>query len=123
MPIILHITTQAEWDAACAAGSYRPTSLAHEGFIHCSTPAQAVDTANKYFRGRADLILLCIDESRVAGALRYEPPAAIGGVPDPRAGDLFPHIYGALDPRAVIRTIAFPIDRDGRFALPPDAVS
>jgi uncharacterized protein (DUF952 family) len=119
--MILHITTRADWDAARATGSYRPVSLEREGFIHCSTSAQAVDSANKYFHGRADLILLCIDESRVEGELRYEPPATVGGVADPRAGELFPHIYGPLDPDVVVRTVAFPCDRDGRFALPPDA--
>ena len=121
MAIILHVTTRADWDAARATGSYHPASLEREGFIHCSTPAQAVDTANKYFPGRTDLILLCIDESRVAGEVRYEPPAAVGGAPDPRADQLFPHIYGPLDPDAVVRTVAFPCDRDGRFALPGDA--
>ena len=30
MAMILHITTRADWDAARAAGSYRPTSLAHD---------------------------------------------------------------------------------------------
>jgi uncharacterized protein (DUF952 family) len=121
MATILHITTQADWGAARAAGSYRPTSLAHEGFIHCSTPAQAVGSANKYFRGRTDLILLCIDESRVAAEVRYEPPATIGGAPDPRAGELFPHVYGPLELDAVVRIVPFPCDRDGGFALPADA--
>jgi uncharacterized protein (DUF952 family) len=120
MATILHITTRAEWDAARAAGSYRPTSLAREGFIHCSTPAQAVGSAARYFRGRTDLILLCIDESRVAGDLRYEPPAAVGGAPDPRAGERFPHLYGPLALDAVVRIVPFPCDRDGGFALPAD---
>jgi uncharacterized protein (DUF952 family) len=121
MAIVLHITTLAEWDAAHAAGSYRPASLALEGFIHCSTPAQAVGSANRYFRGRTDLVLLCIDESRVAAALRYEPPATIGGAPDPRAArtcELFPHLYGPLALDAVVRVVAFPCDRDGGFTLP-----
>jgi uncharacterized protein (DUF952 family) len=121
MATILHITTTADWDAARATGGYRPTSLAHEGFIHCSTPAQAVASADKYFRGRTDLILLCIDEARVAAELRYEPPAPIGGAPDPRAGELFPHIYGPLALDAVIRVVPFPCARDGSFALPADA--
>lgn len=122
MATILHITTWADWDAARAAGSYRPTSLEHEGFIHCSTLAQTVGSANKYFRGRTDLILLCIDESRIATKLRYEPPAMIGAVPDSRAGELFPHIYGPLELDAVTRVVPFPSDRNGDFALPADAL-
>ena len=122
MAIILHITTWTDWDAARAAGSYRPASLESEGFIHCSMPAQVVGSANKYFHGRPDLLLLCIDESRVVAELRYEPPATSGGVSDSCAGELFPHVYGPLALDAVIRVVPFPCDRDGNFALPPDAV-
>jgi uncharacterized protein (DUF952 family) len=123
MAIILHITTRADWDAARAAGSYRPASLAAEGFIHCSTPAQAVATADRYFRGCTDLILLCIDEARVAAGVRYEPPSPpsmTGRAPDPRAGERFPHIHGPLEPGAVIRVVPFPCRSDGSFELPAD---
>lgn len=118
MATILHITTRAEWDAARAAGSYRSASLEREGFIHCSTPAQAANTANRYFRGRTDLVVLCIDESRVLAEVRYEPPATASGVPAPRAGELFPHIYGPLEPDAVVRVVPFPCEPDGSFTLP-----
>ena len=121
MPILLHIVSRADWDAACAAGVYRPASLESEGFIHCSTAAQVVGSADRYFRGRGDLVLLCIDESRVAGALRYEPPAVIDGAPDRRTGELFPHLHGPLALDAVIRVVPFPCREDGSFALPPDA--
>ena len=118
MATILHITTQTDWNAARAAGSYRPASLEHEGFIHCSTEAQVIGSANRYFHGRTDLVLLCIDAERVAGALRYEPPAVIGGVPDARSGERFPHLYGPLALDAVIRVLPLPCDRDGNFVLP-----
>jgi uncharacterized protein (DUF952 family) len=118
MAIILHITTRADWDAARATGSYAPASLETEGFIHCSTPAQAVGSANKFFHGRTDLVLLCIDEARVSAELYYEPPATVAGAPDPRAGELFPHIYGPLELDAVVRVVPFPCDRDGGFTLP-----
>ncbi len=120
MPIVLHIATRADWEAACATGSYRPGSLESEGFIHCSTAAQVVGSADRYFRGRGDLILLCIDESCIAGELRYEPPAVIGGAPDRRTGELFPHLYGPLAVAAVVRVVPFPCREDGSFALPPD---
>jgi uncharacterized protein (DUF952 family) len=71
---VLHITTDAGWRAAVAAGSYRPASHDREGFIHCSTYDQAAATATKYFAGHTDLVLLCIDEARVAAPIRYEPP-------------------------------------------------
>jgi uncharacterized protein (DUF952 family) len=125
MATILHITTQAEWDAAIAAGSYRPASLEDEGFIHCSTPAQAAGTANRYFRGRTDLVLLCIDPTRVTSEVRHEPPRVSGGAQDLRvhegSTERFPHIYGPLDLDAVVRVVPFPCDRDGGFALPAGA--
>ena len=111
--MILHIATRADWDAACAAGRYRPTSVDREGFIHCSTSTQVVGTADRYFRGRNDLVLLCIDEARVAGDLRYEPPAVISGSADRRAGELFPHLYGGLDCRLVASARAIPLGDDG----------
>jgi uncharacterized protein (DUF952 family) len=121
VPIVLHIATRADWEAGCAAGSYRPASLDREGFIHCSTAAQVVGSADRYFRGRSDLVLLCIDESRVAGALRYEPPQVIGSAPDRRTGELFPHLHGPLLLDAVIRVVPFPCRDDGSFVLPAEA--
>jgi len=121
MAFVLHITTDAEWRASVAAGSHRPASLEREGFIHCSTYDQAAGTATKYFAGRTDLVLLCIDEARVAAPIRYEPPASAAppGVDrDPRADQRFPHLYGPLAPEAVVRVIAFPPGPDGRFRVP-----
>jgi uncharacterized protein (DUF952 family) len=120
MAIILHITTRADWEAAHAAGRYQPASLAHEGFIHCSTPAQTVGTANRWFRGCTDLVLLCIDESRVAVPVRYEAPAPVVGTPDARADERFPHLYGPLALDAVVQVVPFSCDRDGGFTLPAD---
>ncbi|HET9620293.1 MAG TPA: DUF952 domain-containing protein [Kofleriaceae bacterium] len=114
MATLLHITTQAEWDAARAAGSYRPASLAREGFIHASTAAQVVATANAFFRGRGDLVLLCIDPAKVDAEIRYEhPPAG-----DPRAAETFPHIFGPLPPGAVVAVLPLPYDAARGFVLP-----
>lgn len=111
MAILLHITTSAEWAAALVAGSYHPASLTAEGFIHCSTYAQAPATAARYFRGREDLVLLCIDEARLTVPLRYEAPP---GRPD----EHYPHLYGPLAPSAVIAVVKFPPGPDGLFRLP-----
>jgi uncharacterized protein (DUF952 family) len=121
MAVVLHITTDAEWRAAVAGGSYRPASLDREGFIHCSTYDQAAATATEYFAGRTDLVLLCIDEARAAAPIRYEPPApaSSGVAPAPRADQRFPHLYGPLAPEAVVRVVAFPPGPDGSFRLPP----
>jgi uncharacterized protein (DUF952 family) len=58
--MIFHILRRSEWRSALQQGSYRPASLDAEGFIHCSTIDQSIDTANLLFRGASDLLLLRI---------------------------------------------------------------
>ena len=43
---IFHITTREAWRQAVAVGRYTAPSLDKEGFIHCSTHEQVVETAN-----------------------------------------------------------------------------
>src|SRR5262249_43184299 len=105
---ILHITTPAAWAEAQRAGAYRADSLASEGFIHCSTPAQVAATANRLYPGRRDLVLLRIDPRKVAPEIRYDTAAN---------GERFPHIYGPLNLGAVVGIIPFPPEVDGTFRL------
>jgi uncharacterized protein (DUF952 family) len=116
--MILHIATQAQWEEAEAAGTYRPPSLASEGFIHCSTLQQVVGSANRYFAGCDELCLLCIDEAEVAELLRYEPPSPRPDGADHRAAERFPHLYGPLPLGAVRAVLRWPRGADGMFALP-----
>ncbi len=60
---------------------------AEDGFIHFSAAHQAVETAAKHFAGQDDLVLLEISAATLGPALKWEPS---------RGGDLFPHLYGAL---------------------------
>ncbi len=113
--MIFHLLGREEWAAARAAGCYAPASLDRDGFIHCSTRAQLAATANAWFRGRRDLVALCIDEARLAVPLRQEAPRAPG---DARAAERFPHLYGPLAPEAVIEVVEFPCGIDGAFELP-----
>ncbi len=114
MAAIVHITTRAEWENARRRGVYEAPSLHSEGFIHCSTIPQVIDTANAYFRGAEGLVLLWIDEAATSADIRYEPPA--GGAA--RADERFPHLYGPLNLDAVIEVVDLPSDTDGSFQLP-----
>lgn len=105
---ILHITTQAEWQAALEAGSYAPASLEAEGFIHCSRPEQVARVANVFYAGQPDLLLLHIDPERLAAELRWEAAD----------GDEFPHIYGRLNLEAVTGVEDFLPDEAGEFHFP-----
>ena len=95
--------------SARSAG-YRAPSLDSEGFIHLSTRAQFVDTANRYYRGRTDLVLLEVDPAALpAGSLVYE--ASTNDL-------LFPHLYAALPVDAIIGVHTFQPADDGSFAAP-----
>jgi uncharacterized protein (DUF952 family) len=110
--ILLHITTQTLWNMAQGLGRYSAPSLASEGFIHCSTPAQVVATAERFYAGQHGLILLVIDLERIQAEVKYE-----AGTDKP--GELFPHIYGTLNLDAVTRVVDFASDSAGNWVLPP----
>lgn len=109
MSLILHITDRVSWQQAEQLGVYQADSLRSEGFIHCSTPAQVVQTANRYFRGQSGLVLLCIDSDRAQAEIRYEGVAG---------GEQFPHLYGPLNLDAVLQVLDFEPGLEGLFELP-----
>jgi uncharacterized protein (DUF952 family) len=108
--IIYHIAKKTDWVNARFLRLYVVKSLESEGFIHCSTKSQILGTANSFFRGQKDLVLLCIEASRVKAPIKYEQPEG-----DTRS---FPHVYGPLNIDAVIRTFDFNPMQDGSFILP-----
>lgn len=119
--MIYHIAKREAWNEAKARGNYRPPSLAAEGFIHCSRRDQILSVANDFYRGQADLLLLCIDESQLAAELRWDAPAH----PQPESAAAtsreaaFPHLYGSLNLDAVVGVYDF-VEADDGFTLPGD---
>ena len=116
--LIFHITSRSEWDAAQKAGQYVTPSLAKEGFIHCSTLAQVLPVADKFYKGQSGLILLGIDPARLSSAVKWEPPFEGAPPSGVSSADLFPHIYGALDLAAVVQVLDLVSAPDGSFILP-----
>jgi uncharacterized protein (DUF952 family) len=114
MNTILHITQRHEWEQAKNIGTYRSNTLDSEGFIHCSTLAQVIGSANRFFKGQTDLVILKIDIDRVTPEIRYEGADS---------NNLFPHIYGALNIDAAIGSIDLESHPDGSFILPPEFVN
>ena len=108
MPKIFHITKREDWERAKREGVYRTPSLATEGFIHCSQADQVVRTANRLFSGQTGLVLLEIDVGDVTAEIRYE------NCED--GEELFPHIYGPIDPASIARVLTFEPGEVGSFA-------
>ncbi|KAA0023688.1 DUF952 domain-containing protein [Antrihabitans cavernicola] len=100
-----------EWSAAQRFGECRPPSLATDGFVHLSTPAQVQLPANRLFAGRRDIVVLRVDPDLLDAEIKWEP-----GVPSDPASMLFPHLYGPLPVAAVIDVVDYLPGDDGVFA-------
>jgi uncharacterized protein (DUF952 family) len=105
MDLIVHIVSQADWQAVQSLDEYQAISLKEEGFIHFSRPEQVIGTANLYYLGQQDLLLLWVDRQKVVSDLRWESSH----------GEIYPHLYGPLNIDAIVRIDAFPPDADGVF--------
>jgi uncharacterized protein (DUF952 family) len=110
MSVIYHIANKAVWESDVER-SYRGDSLDSDGFIHCSTREQVLDTAERYYHARTGLVLLEIEDSRLTAPLRYEVSTG---------GRLFPHLYGPLNRVAVTRVHLFEPLTNGGFVLPEE---
>jgi uncharacterized protein (DUF952 family) len=115
--VLVHLCAVEEWVRARICGHIRPAAAGagvKDRFIHLSTPNQVHLPANRLYRGRDDLVLLHIDPALLDSPVRWEPGVAT----DPKSM-LFPHLYGPLPVRAVIRVTAYVPAPDGTF--PPVA--
>lgn len=117
--MIYHIASRSDWAWAQATGLYSPPSLETEGFIHCSRLDQVLNVANSFYRGQSDLLLLCIEERELTSELRWEAPAHPKGniFSATKNAELFPHLYGPLNLKAVTAALAFEETVQG-FELP-----
>lgn len=97
MPIIYHVTTAAEWNAAKEKSFYESPSLKAEGFIHCSQEHQVAAVLERYFAGRTGIVKLIIDTDQLSSRFVFEW--------SPSTEDTFPHVYGTINTDAVVDVI------------------
>ena len=111
LDVLVHLCGAEAWSRARGHGGIRPeASDVAAGFIHLSTPEQVHLPANRLYRGRDDLVLLHIDPALLESPVLWEPGVAT----DPESM-LFPHLYGPLPVRAVIRVTPYRPSPDGTF--------
>lgn len=104
---IYHITEKEIWREAVDKGIYDFCGLETEGFIHCSTWEQTLPTANKHFKDKDNLILLKIHTPDIKSEIKFENTS--GGE------ELYPHIYGPIDFKAVVGFYKFVRANTGKF--------
>jgi uncharacterized protein (DUF952 family) len=105
MSRVYKIVEASAWEAAVQAGAFVGAEIdVRDGYIHLSTGAQAAQTARLHFAGRDGLLLVALEAQALGDALKWEPS---------RGGDLFPHLYGPLDPALAIETRSLPLNPEG----------
>jgi uncharacterized protein (DUF952 family) len=110
--LIYKIEEATIWAQAQAQGQYLGSQLdLADGFIHLSSASQVRETADKWFTGRAGLVLVSVNTQVLGEALKWEAS---------RGGELFPHLYAPLPMIAVEAVVAMPLDGQGLHMFGPE---
>ena len=103
---IYHIATLADWEQAQRDGVYTTSTygvtLDQQGFLHASRADQWESVRRRFYaQVEQPLVLLEIDTDLLGSPVVEEPPA-------PGVEETFPHIYGPLEPAAVVAVTPLP---------------
>ncbi len=113
--MLYRIAEPADWQRSRQTGFFASADLAAEGFIHASEAHQILETARRYYAGRADLVLLEWDEAALrAGGVRVEREWVTS------QQQHFAHVFGPVPLAAVRRSWPFGTDENGDFHLPTE---
>ena len=90
------ILTAEQWAQFEAEGVFdgAPVDLS-DGYIHLSAADQLQGTLDRHFAGQTGLVVAEVDLEMLGDAIRWEVA---------RGGALFPHLYGSLPMKTVVRT-------------------
>ena len=92
--MIHHVAILSDWQSQESKSEFFPSDYFREGFIHCCTPSQLQGVLERYFKGKTDLVLLHLDESKLKAELKYE---------ESTNDEKFPHLYGSINREAVVK--------------------
>ncbi len=104
--ITYHLALVSEWEAQKGGDHYVPGAYEAEGFIHCTNGLDLLtEIANMFYKGSPDeRTVLVLDMDKLESPVRYDDEA-----------QTFPHIYGPLNPSAVIGELPVERAEDGTF--------
>lgn len=112
--IVFKLVAREAWAEACRNGAFKGSpDDARDGYIHLSAPHQVRATAEKYYRGRENILLVAFDEQALPG-LVWEPA---------RGGDLFPHLYTPLPTALALWEKPVTLAPDGAPIIPQDMLA
>lgn len=115
--IVYKVCPAADWFEANGKGYfYGSPDDVRDGYIHLSTVQQLAGTLRRHFSnadgiGLPDLVLVALPVEQLGESLKWEPA---------RGGQLFPHLYGALETRLASAVVPLEVASDGVHILPGD---
>src|SRR3981189_2577573 len=108
--MIYHMCPADTWQQAARSGAYDGTADdPRDGLIPFSTAEQIAESARRHRAGQAGLLLIAVESARLGDRLKWEKS---------RGGDLFPHLYGPLDPAEAASIRPLPLGPDGEHLFP-----
>lgn len=114
--VAYRLMSASELDALKSTGSFAGSGIdIRDGFIHMSPAAAVRDTANLYFKGKDDVVLLQVNLAALpADKVKWD------WVESRRTH--FPHLYEVPLPWTAVSSTLGPltIDADGKFELPAE---
>lgn len=104
--LTLHLVPEAVWDAHDPTTPYLPAAYPADGFVHCTDgDAEMVIVANRFYRADPQaFLLLTLDLERTGSPWRFDDP-----------GEVYPHVYGSIDPACVTQVRRMVREADGTF--------
>lgn len=104
--ITYHLAIVDEWIAQKDSDSYTPGAFEADGFIHCTNGLDLLTkVANMFYKGSFEpRTILVLDANKIESDVRYDDP-----------DETFPHIYGHLNPSAVVAELPVQQDDEGTF--------
>ena len=100
--LIYHIVLPEIW-AAQDTDLYTAPSLMSEGFIHCSFASELDAVIERYYSGHDRVVVLEIDTDDLMSRTIVEPSTN---------SELYPHIYGPINRKAIVRTFERTFERE-----------
>ena len=110
--MILHIMKKSTWEERKNKKFWGKRNIDAEGFIHCSQPEYFWRVAPNFDVITDDLVILCIDETKLLSEVKYED--------GDNCGRSYPHIYGLINNSAVTDTLPFLRNEKGIWIKNPE---
>ena len=110
--IILHCMKKSTWKARKNKELWGKRNIDAEGFIHCSQPEYFWRVAPNFDGTEDELVILCIDETKLFSIVKYEDGDG--------CGRSYPHVYGLINNSAATAVLPFLRDKNGKWIKNPE---